>query len=161
MKIFTKHKKKLGSDGFGHIELLMVVVVIAAVVGVGSYVYSKDHTSHAGSWTKVGTVYLGKVNFKVYGCAYYPPESYSNVVQIKGMATASTANSPGTSYTFKENFNNDQATTNDWIHNSSAPVSLFSYYGYGSTKVKYSVTYAPKSVTSSISTQYYDLTNCR
>ena len=66
--------KKLAQDGFSHIELLLILVVAAALVGAGVLVY-RSNTSHAGG---LNYHYLTTVTRKdnsiiaLFGC-YEPP----------------------------------------------------------------------------------------
>lgn len=55
--IMRIHPKKLREAGFSHVEIVLVVVVIAVVVLSGFIVYakhSKQNTAHAGGWTLAG-----------------------------------------------------------------------------------------------------------
>jgi hypothetical protein len=69
------HKPKLNSKGFGHVELILIIVVIVALVGVGGLVYSKHNKAHAGGWTLIagtgasGTQYIKACH--TYSANYY------------------------------------------------------------------------------------------
>jgi hypothetical protein len=93
MNIIKSLKKD--NRGFGHIELVVVVLVIAAVAASGFFVYQhqKKHViAHAGSWTPVGTINLGnpRITYTGYACKQAiitntQPPSW----KIKGLVTAS------------------------------------------------------------------------
>jgi hypothetical protein len=57
MKLF---KRKLNTKGFSHVEAFIIIVVVAALAGIGFYVYHKN-VSHAGStYTKLATIVVNK-----------------------------------------------------------------------------------------------------
>ena len=54
------NKLKTNTSGFGHIEMLLLVVAVVVIGGVGFFVYQNQNkktasksTAHAGGWTKV------------------------------------------------------------------------------------------------------------
>jgi hypothetical protein len=51
MKAFKR--TMLNTKGFGHVELILIIVVIVALVGVGGLVYSKHNKAHASSWQAI------------------------------------------------------------------------------------------------------------
>ena len=62
--------KKLSQSGFSHFELLVIIGVTIVVAGVGTFVYSKVHKSHAGgyNYTYVGSA-IAKTNpIDFYAC---------------------------------------------------------------------------------------------
>jgi hypothetical protein len=54
MNILKNLKKD--SRGFGHIEMIVIVLVIAVIAGVSFFVYKHKATAHAGSWTPIGSL---------------------------------------------------------------------------------------------------------
>lgn len=75
--------KKLNSKGFGHLALLLVIVVAAVVVGSGVVVYSKNHKAHASSWTYV-TSYGKSASQRVTAsaCRRLISNAYGGVYQV-------------------------------------------------------------------------------
>ena len=62
MNIKRTNKLKTNSSGFGHIEMLLLVVAVVVIGGVGFFVYNNSNkktaskaTAHAGSYTKLGS----------------------------------------------------------------------------------------------------------
>ena len=60
MKIKRTNKLKTNSSGFGHIEMLLLVVAVVVIGGVGFFVYNNSNkktatksTAHAGSYTTI------------------------------------------------------------------------------------------------------------
>lgn len=70
MKLFKK--AQLNNKGFGHIELLLVIVVLVAIAGVGFFVYKHDNkktnVAHAGGWTVVTTGTTNGIPFTGEAC---------------------------------------------------------------------------------------------
>jgi hypothetical protein len=67
--------KKLSQSGFSHFELLVIIGVTVVVAGVGTFVYSKVHKSHAGTahYTYVGSA-IAKTNpIDFYACKQLNP----------------------------------------------------------------------------------------
>ncbi len=65
--------KKLNNRGFSHIEMFLLVLVIASISGVGYYVFTKStKTAHAGNQVlaTIDTPYLGSYN--ITGCMATP-----------------------------------------------------------------------------------------
>lgn len=104
---------KLNSRGFGHVELLLVVVLVVAVALTGFFVYKHDKktvTAHAGSYS-YGTT-IGSANFRtVAGKAYpdvtasvsvckiiEPNTPYGELFHIEMLATLSPAPSNSSEY---------------------------------------------------------------
>ena len=93
MKIF----KKLNSKGFGHLELLIVIVVVALVAGTGFFVYQhhkKHDVAHAGSWTYIGAAYYlnQKPDITYYACKEPVTTVFGNLWLIKGLQIGSKNN---------------------------------------------------------------------
>jgi hypothetical protein len=76
------NKLKTNTSGFGHIEMLLVIVAVVIIGAVGFFVYQNHNkktatksTAHAGAWTNVGSSNLvygnGKVatTVSVFACA--------------------------------------------------------------------------------------------
>jgi hypothetical protein len=81
MKLF---KKRLNSEGFGHIELLTAIVVIFVVAGAGFYVFKHQHKAHASN-TNYG--YMGSDGrVKAYACKTYI-NAYGGVYSVKALFT--------------------------------------------------------------------------
>jgi len=62
MNIKRTNKLKTNSSGFGHIEMLLLVVAVVVIGGVGFFVYQNQNkktasksTAHAGGYTIIGT----------------------------------------------------------------------------------------------------------
>ena len=74
-----KFIKKLNNKGFGHLELLLVIVVVALVAGTGFFVYQhhkKHDIAHAGSYTPLIDYFTGKTQYhgiSVFACKTYTP----------------------------------------------------------------------------------------
>jgi len=86
MKIF---KRKSSNSGFGHIELIVGIVVVLALCGAGYYVWNHNkatNTSHAGSWTSFGQVSYKGYSANLYACV--DKVSSTNWI-VKTMATSS------------------------------------------------------------------------
>jgi hypothetical protein len=49
-------KYRLNSKGFSHVELLIVLIMLAAIAGVGFFVYSHHNKAHAAGWTTLSFV---------------------------------------------------------------------------------------------------------
>ncbi len=67
--------KKLSQSGFSHFELLVIIGVTVVVAGVGTFVYSKVHKSHASTsrYTYVGSA-IAKTNpIDFYSCKHLNP----------------------------------------------------------------------------------------
>ncbi|HUD06137.1 MAG TPA: hypothetical protein VMR18_04470 [Candidatus Saccharimonadales bacterium] len=77
-------RRKLNSDGFSHVELLIVIALVLAVASVGFLTYRSQHknsvTAHAGSPTLVGTIKAsGEPNITVYACGGPNSSEYTYV----------------------------------------------------------------------------------
>ncbi|HEY4964299.1 MAG TPA: hypothetical protein VIH90_06410, partial [Candidatus Saccharimonadales bacterium] len=96
-------KLRRDSNGFGHIETILIVLVVAAIAGVGFFVYQNHsktgkHTiAHAGSWTYLYTTptlqYGG--NISVWGCQGGSSTMGSSVVVKGKIAFTKSAGTPG------------------------------------------------------------------
>ncbi|HEY4964460.1 MAG TPA: hypothetical protein VIH90_07255 [Candidatus Saccharimonadales bacterium] len=94
MKLF---KSKLNNKGFGHIETILIVLVVAVIAGVGFFVYQnhsktgKKTTTHAGGWTYIlntgNLQYGGNVN--IWACK----AQWGSLEQVK-VAYTKAANVP-------------------------------------------------------------------
>jgi len=86
-----KNIKKLAQSGFSHIELLIILVVVAALVGVGVLVYKNNSTSHAGG---SNYHYLTTVTRKdnsivaIFGCYQSPMNAVASST-VSGAASTS------------------------------------------------------------------------
>ncbi|HUD06118.1 MAG TPA: hypothetical protein VMR18_04370 [Candidatus Saccharimonadales bacterium] len=91
-------RTKLNSKGFGHVELLLVVVLVVALAGVGYFVYQHDKktvTVHAGSYKYIG-VFDGSAltgsdlpNMSVYVCRTSENSIYGPLFQIRDLVALS------------------------------------------------------------------------
>ncbi|HWT55716.1 MAG TPA: hypothetical protein VN031_01640 [Candidatus Microsaccharimonas sp.] len=54
-----KHLRKLNTKGFGHVELLVVVITIAVIGGIGSYVMLRKSHADISAATVCGRGYTG------------------------------------------------------------------------------------------------------
>ncbi|HEY4963204.1 MAG TPA: hypothetical protein VIH90_00720 [Candidatus Saccharimonadales bacterium] len=96
MNILKSLKKD--SHGFGHIETILIVLVVAAIAGVGFFVYQAHTnkpirpTAHAGSWailTAKNGIYGGTLYF--WACRNpYAAESGTNSITVAITKNAST-----------------------------------------------------------------------
>jgi hypothetical protein len=59
MKLLSR--KKLNIKGFSHVEALLVLVVLVAIVAVGGLVYSHHNKAHAGGWQYMGVASAGSL----------------------------------------------------------------------------------------------------
>ena len=62
MNIKRTNKLKTNTSGFGHIEMLLLVVAVVVIGGVGLFVYNNSNkktaskaTAHAGGYTRLGS----------------------------------------------------------------------------------------------------------
>jgi len=88
-----KNIKKLAQSGFSHIELLIILVVVAALVGVGVLVYKNNPTSHAGgsNYHYLTTVTRSDgVIAALFGC-YQPPTATVASSAVSSAASSSNA----------------------------------------------------------------------
>ena len=88
-----KSIKKLAQSGFSHIELLIILVVVAALVGVGVLVYKNNSTSHAGgsNYHYLTTVTRSDgVIAALFGC-YQPPTTTVASSAVSSAASSSNA----------------------------------------------------------------------
>lgn len=97
-------KRKLNNNGFGHVELLILIVVILALGGVGFWVF-KHNKSHAGSdnYENVGAAnfYIGKTpeTVDVADCdIYMPTTDYGPVSEFQTSYELRPANSKASQY---------------------------------------------------------------
>jgi hypothetical protein len=88
MKILNK-QKKLNSKGFGHIEILLAIVVLVGIVGAGVFVYARQHKAHAGSFTYLGV----RSNINMYVCKTYV-NAYGGVYQVTAQFTKAASSTP-------------------------------------------------------------------
>ena len=67
--------KKLSQSGFSHFELLVIIGVTVVVAGVGTFVYSKVHKSHAGGseYKYIGSVIAKQNPIDFFACKQLNP----------------------------------------------------------------------------------------
>ncbi len=88
-------KLRRDSNGFGHIETILIVLVVAAIAASGFFVYQhqkKHTTAHAGGWTYIygnPTPLQYGGNVLAYGCK----AQWGSLEQIK-VAYVKTASTP-------------------------------------------------------------------
>jgi Tfp pilus assembly protein FimT len=130
MKLF---KSKLNTRGFGHIEMVVIVFVVAVIAGVGFFVYqghnkTKSTTAHAGglNYGLVGT--SNGVTFKA--CKQLVNSAYGGIWNIQVIAGGSNLNSSTVAY--MNDYSNSNATGWQWAASSSSwwagTVTSFSHY---------------------------------
>ena len=77
MNIKRTNKLKTNSSGFGHIEMLLIVVAVVVIAGVGFFVYQnhnkKTSKALAGSWALLGTQNINNSTVNLFACAQYTP----------------------------------------------------------------------------------------
>ena len=123
--------KKLNNKGFGHLELLIVIVVVALVAGTGFFVYQhhkKHDVAHAGSWQTMGVV-TGTSPFSSvtrYGCEVGPVGASTMTVnellvanktnKTNNYATDSIQMVDYSAPNFGGTFLGESTVTNDWLN---------------------------------------------
>lgn len=127
--------KKLSQSGFSHFELLVIIGVTVVVAGVGTFVYSKVHKSHAGgyNYTYVGSA-IAKTNpIDFYACKQLNQGGQTFTYNFFAQNFSSKIN-PTVTYTeMAVGANNlynkviSSHSSNAWVHNavSFAPVSQY------------------------------------
>lgn len=116
--------KKLNNKGFGHLELIVIIVAVALIAGVGFFVYqnhssTKKTTAHAGGWTNIGSANL----------TYFNGNFATRVSIIACASPVKWGNTPGWKV--------------DWGYTSSNPSALIgnvSYFSNGTTTGEYTTT---------------------
>ncbi len=77
MNIKRTNKLKTNTSGFGHIEMLLLVVAVVVIGGVGFFVYQnqnkKTSKALAGSWALLGTQNINNSTVNLFACAQYTP----------------------------------------------------------------------------------------
>ena len=103
MNIKRTNKLKTNSSGFGHIEMLLLVVAVVVIGGVGFFVYQNQNkktasksTAHAGGWNYgyIGTAtngYYG-VTYTVKACRILQATGFGKLWSINTLAAISPAN---------------------------------------------------------------------
>ena len=103
MKINKTNKLKTNTSGFGHLEMLLLVVAVVVIAGVGFFVYQnhnkKTTKAHAGSWASYQVNsqvcaswdskncpggdggYTGRINATLWACRQYI-NAYGGVNQV-------------------------------------------------------------------------------
>lgn len=61
-------KKQLNNHGFGHIELLLIAVVLLGVSSIGYYVYNHSRNGRVNTYTELTTIVADGVNFSEKAC---------------------------------------------------------------------------------------------
>jgi hypothetical protein len=96
MKIKRTNKLKTNSSGFGHIEMLLLVVAVVVIGGVGFFVYQnhnkKTSKALAGSWALLGTQNINNSTVNLFACAQYTPFGSTPAWTIKLAMTQSNPN---------------------------------------------------------------------
>ncbi|HUC95691.1 MAG TPA: hypothetical protein VMR76_01900 [Candidatus Saccharimonadia bacterium] len=97
----VKKLKRLSSQGFSHVELVLLMIVIIVIAGIGAYVL-KHNSSHASgyNYSSIGSANLGAVPFYFYACSIQSGSVYT----IRGEAAVNrragyTTETPATSAT--------------------------------------------------------------
>ncbi len=96
MKIKRTNKLKTNTSGFGHIEMLLLVVAVVVIGGVGFFVYQnhnkKTSKALAGSWALLGTQNINNSTVNLLACAQYTPFGSTPAWTIKEAMTQSNPN---------------------------------------------------------------------
>jgi len=96
MKIKRNNILKTNASGFGHIEMLLIVVAVVVIGGVGFFVYQnqnkKTSKALAGSWALLGTQVLNNSTVNLLACAQYTPFGSTPAWTIKEAMTQSNPN---------------------------------------------------------------------
>lgn len=88
-----KNLRKIAQDGFSHVELALILFVVAALIGAGVLVYKNNSTSHAGS---LNYHYMTTVTRKdqsmvsLFGCYQAP----GGVVSSSSSSSVSSTSNP-------------------------------------------------------------------
>ena len=126
MNIKRTNKLKTNSSGFGHIEMLILVVAVVVIGGVGFFVYqnqnNKTAKAHAGGWSTIAYA-AGAVNsstgYTVQAC-YTPVSAFGTI--IDQMKFAVTTNG----YQDALNIQAYDASRN-WVYSQIKPMNLASH----------------------------------
>lgn len=117
-------KNKLNNKGFSHIEIFVVVIVLAAIMGIGYHVLAKKNTAHAGSVSSYSA-------YNQYAEACYDSSTYS-VVANPVSSVASSIEQYGTNVFIKNpTANADQVNGSGYTSLYAAPSDSV-YVGLGS-----------------------------
>jgi len=120
MNIKRTNKLKTNSSGFGHIEMLLLVVAVVVIGGVGFFVYQNQNkktasksTAHAGGYTTLGSSNGNGVT--VSACKTYN-SIYGGIYTVKVLFTKA-ATTPAYNYDVFDlggnNFTQSQRTTSN------------------------------------------------
>ena len=124
MKIKRTNKLKTNSSGFGHIEMLLLVVAVVVIGGVGFFVYQNHNkktatksTAHAGGWTPL--TFMSGV--AIYGCWNGQWGNYSEAkISYVKQASANPANLWYHTFTFnidrRQSFNDAGQANAYWAN---------------------------------------------
>ncbi len=127
--------KKLSKDssGFGHIEMIVIVLVVAAIAGVGFFVYQnhsksgKHSTAHAGGWSQLEWYVGGNSRFTLEAC-FTPIQAFGTTInQVRvGVINNSGTNIDGYLgvVDYSQNLGNKQSQWAD-LHINSQPWGFF------------------------------------
>lgn len=75
-----RFRKRLNSRGFGHIELLLLLIVITTLSSVGYYVYEHAASSNPNSYTKLTNIISDGLSFNEEACITSQTGSYPNYI---------------------------------------------------------------------------------
>jgi hypothetical protein len=113
------NKKKLNSKGFGHIELMLISIVLIGIASVGYYVY-KHSTPSSSSYTELTTIVAGGLNFSEKACIASQSRTAPNYIDtVTAQITVNRRAGPAT-----ENTKKNQSTSNAYN-----PVIFYSING--------------------------------
>ena len=128
------NKLKTNTSGFGHIEMLLIVVAVVVIGGVGFFVYQNHNkktatksTAHAGAWTNLGLSNLvygnGKVATEVSVFACASPIKSGNTISSWKVDWGYTSSNPSVvldygSFVINDNSLNQSQRTNGFTSGS-------------------------------------------
>ena len=116
------NKLKTNTSGFGHIEMLLVIVAVVIIGAVGFFVYQNHNkktatksTAHAGAWTNLGSSNLvygnGKVATEVSVFACASPIKSGNTISSWKVDWGYTSSNPSVLLYYTSNVGNIKSTT--------------------------------------------------
>ncbi len=133
MNIF---KKRLNNRGFSHVELVVVLLVLAGIISIGYYVY-RHNTAHAGStYTTIGTVTADNHTFTLQACINTQTGSapnYTDTVSALVSVNGTVWVNSGRHHRYYYSYNplvyysvngGNTVTENNWISGSVSAISF-------------------------------------
>jgi hypothetical protein len=94
MKRTRQHR--LNARGYAALELVVIVVVIAGILGAGVLAYGSYNKAHAGSNTKLGVSTVAGASYTTYACKTYVP-TLGGVYRVT-VTFAKAASAPSSGY---------------------------------------------------------------